>query len=656
MTTRRPAPTRTRTKVQSSRSTQSRASAKPSSKKSDPKKDAKASTPRSTSAARQQQSSRRRVADKKSDSSSQHHDRIWNVGSTRRRFRWMAGVALALLVSLMGKSAYIQVAHGSGLQADGVAQRETTTKIQAARGTIFDRDGNEMAVTLPALSLYADPRAVIDPAATAHLLGQMLGFDASAEMELANKLAKKATSFVYVQRFVNQDVADAILSLNLAGVNGISEPQRIQVAGGLATNIIGRTDPFGVGSTGLELQYDKVLSGHDGSMIRELLNGRSLPGTSRIVEQARPGTDLVLTIDRSMQFQTEQLLLARVNELNAKGGNAVILDTKTGEVLAIASVRRESNGIAEVTSANLAAVESYEPGSVAKVFSIAATIDTGVSSPERVYEVPGVYIFDPDTKFEKTIYDAYPHELEPMSLRDIIVHSSNIGTLMAASEVGSPKLRDYLSEFGFGHQTGLEFPGESAGVLKEAKNWRGSENATVSYGYGFSSTSLQLAAAVNVVANRGVYVSPKFVRSTIDEKGSLWETPSGQTHRVISEATASTMTDLLAGVVCEGTGVRAQVDGIAVAGKTGTSRKLQANGTYISDSGLRSYFATFVGFLPAADPQVTILVSIDEPDPSSRDRFGGTAAAPAFAKLATMAIHERSIDPTIGDSGCRVTK
>ncbi|MCX6533211.1 MAG: penicillin-binding protein 2 [Actinobacteria bacterium] len=642
MTTRRPAPTRTRTKVQSSRSTRSRASAKPASKKPDPKKDAKASTSRSTSAVRQKESSRRRVANKKSVSSNEHHDRVWNVGSTRRRFRWMAGVALALLVSLMGKSAYIQVAHGSGLQADGVAQRESTTKIQAARGTIFDRDGNEMAVTLPALSLYADPRAVTDPAATAHLLGQMLGFDASAETELANKLAKKATSFVYVQRFVNQDVADAILSLNLAGVNGISEPERIQVAGGLATNIIGRTDPFGVGSTGLELQYDKVLSGHDGSMVRELLKGRSLPGTSRIVEQARPGTDLVLTIDRSMQFQT--------------GGNAVILDTKTGEVLAIASVRRDSNGIAEVTSANLAAVESYEPGSVAKVFSIAATIDTGVGTPESVYEVPGVYIFDPDTKFEKTIYDAYPHELEPMSLRDIIVHSSNIGTLMAASEVGSPKLRDYLSEFGFGHQTGLEFPGESAGVLKEAKNWRGSENATVSYGYGFSSTSLQLAAAVNVVANRGVYVSPKFVKSTIDEKGSLWETPSGQTHRVISEATASTMTDLLAGVVCEGTGVRAQVDGIAVAGKTGTSRKIQANGTYISDSGLRSYFATFVGFLPAADPQVTILVSIDEPDPSSRDRFGGTAAAPAFAKLATMAIHERSIDPTIGDNGCRVTK
>lgn len=652
MTSRRPSPTRTRTKVQSSRATQSRVSSKPASRKVAPKKSAE----RSTSAPRQRNTDRSPVVKKKSTASGRHDDHVWAVGSTRRRFRWLVGVAIALLALLVGKSTYIQVVHGRGLQAEGIAQRERTTKIHASRGTIFDRDGNEMTITVPGLSLYADPRAVTDPAATAHVLGQMLGFDSSSEMELAKKLAKKTTTFVYVQRFVNKDVADAILSLNLAGVDSTSEPQRIQVAGGLATNIIGRTDPFGVGSTGLELQYDKVLSGRDGSVVRESLKGRSLPGTSRIAERARPGTDLVLTIDRSMQFQTEQSLLARVNELNAHGGNAVILDTKTGEVLAIASVRRESDGIAKVTSANLAAVESYEPGSVAKVFSIAATIDTGVSSPERIYEVPGVYVFDPDTKFEKTIYDAYPHELEPMSLRDIIVHSSNIGTLLAASEVGSPQLHDYLSEFGFGHQTGLDFPGESAGVLKQAKNWRGSENATVAYGYGFSSTSLQLAAAVNVVANKGMYVSPKFVKSTIDEKGSLWETPSGQTHRVISETTASTMTDLLRGVVCEGTGVRANVDGIAIAGKTGTSRKLQANGTYISDSGLRSYFATFVGFLPAADPKVTILVSIDEPDPSSRDRFGGTAAAPLFAKLATMAIHERSIDPTIGDSGCRVVK
>lgn len=581
-----------------------------------------------------------------------HQARVWRIGAVRRRFRWFAGITASLLVALIVWSVVVQVAKGSKLRAYGVDQRESNIKIPAARGTIFDRDGNEMAITVPALSLYADPRAVIDPTATAHVLGQMLGFDVTAEAELASRLANQKQSFVYIQRFVDQDVADAVLSLNLSGVGGVSEPKRVQVAGGLAANIIGRTDPFGTGATGLELQYDQILTGINGEMVKQASRGRSLPGTSHIISQARPGTDLVLTVDRSMQFQTEQALLSRVNELSAKGGNAIILDSKTGEVLSIASVQRGDDGVAAVTSGNLAAVEAYEPGSVAKVFSVAATIDSGIATPDRVYEVAGTHTFDKDTKFEYTIQDAFPHDLEPMTLRSILVRSSNIGTMMVAGELGSPKLHGYLSNFGFGKLSELEFPGESTGILKAPQDWKGSQNGTIAYGYGFSSTSLQLVSAVNAVANNGVYVSPKFVRATIDEKGSKWETPSGSSHRVISEETAATMTEMLTGVVCEGTGTRAQVSGISIAGKTGTGYKIQSNGTYKSDDGLRSYFATFVGYFPAKDPAVTILVSIDEPDRSSRDRFGGTAAAPVFASLAEMAIQELSIQPTLGDTGC----
>ena len=259
-----------------------------------------------------------------------HQAKVWRIGAVRRRFRWFAGITASLLVALIAWSVIVQVVKGNKLRAYGVDQRESNIKIPAARGTIFDRDGNEMAITVPALSLYADPRAVLDPSATAHVLGQMLGFDVTAEAELATKLANQKQSFVYIQRFVDEDVADAVLSLNLSGVNGVSEPKRVQVAGGLATNIIGRTDPFGMGATGLELQYDKVLTGIDGEMVKQASRGRSLPGTSHIVSQARPGTDLVLTVDRSMQFQTEQALLSRVNGLSARGGNAIILDSKTG--------------------------------------------------------------------------------------------------------------------------------------------------------------------------------------------------------------------------------------------------------------------------------------------------------------------------------------
>lgn len=574
------------------------------------------------------------------------------AGLRRTRFHVVVVLGLVCMVGLVGRSFWVQVAHGAGYREDGVQQRQRFTSITAARGTIFDRDGNEMAITVPSTSIYANPQSIIDPAATAHVLAQLLGIDAVSEADLAAKLADKGTTFVYVQRFVDENVAEAVLSLNLAGVFGISEPERVAVAGGLARNIVGRTDPFGVGATGIELQYDKMLRGEDGQQVSESSNGRSLPGTTRVVDQPRPGTDLVLTIDRSMQYQVEQILLARVDELAAKGGNAVVMDTATGEILAIVSVRRNADGVAELTAGNMAAVEAHEPGSVAKVFSVAAALDSGVATVDRVYDVPGVYVFDEGQEYEKTIKDAYPHDLEPMSLRDIFVHSSNIGTLMAAGEVGSSRLHDYLEGFGFGKMSSLQFPGETAGMLKQAENWRGSENATVTYGYGYSASSLQLVSAVNVIANDGVYVPPRLVRATIDEKGSLWEAPAGETHRVVSESTAQTMQGLMAAVVCEGTGTRARIDGILVAGKTGTGYKIQENGTYENEDGSRAYFATFVGFLPAHNPQISILVSIDEPDPSSRDRFGGTAAAPAFAKIATMAIHERSIEPSSEDAGC----
>lgn len=546
----------------------------------------------------------------------------------------------------------MQVVRGDTYRSIGQSQRASISKTSAGRGSIFDRDGNEMAITVPAKSLYANPQAIADPAASARVLAQMLGLDAAAEADLAAKLSDQTSTFVYIQRFVDEELVNAVLELELAGVNSVTEPKRVQVAGGIAKNVIGRTDPFGEGAAGLELQFDKVLRGQDGTTVRETSGGRSVPGTRRVIAQTRPGTDLVLTLDRSMQFQTEQALIDRVTELGALGGNAVIMDTATGEILAVSSVRRASDGTVAVTNGNLTVVESYEPGSVAKIFSIAATIDAGYTTPDRTYEVPGVYEFDPGTEFAMTITDAYPHDLQTMSLRDIIVDSSNIGTLMAAGELGSGRLRSYLAEFGFGTLTALDFPGESSGVLKEAKEWRGSENATVSYGYGFSGTSIQTVAAVNAVANGGVYVSPRLIKATIDEKGSIWETPIGDSRRVVSQETADVMADLLTAVVCEGTGERARVAGISVAGKTGTGYKIQDNGTYEGDSGERAYFATFVGFLPSNDPQVTILVSIDEPDPSSRDRFGGTAAAPVFARLAEMAIHERSIEPVNGDTGC----
>ncbi|MEO5724180.1 MAG: penicillin-binding protein 2, partial [Ilumatobacteraceae bacterium] len=369
-----------------------------------------------------------------------------------------------------------------------------------------------------------------------------------------------------------------------------------------------------------------------------------------------PGDDLVLTVDRSLQYQVEQALLAGINKptVMAKGASAVILDSSTGEVLAMANVDRDKAGNAKVTAANNAAVAAHEPGSVAKVFSISASVNEGIASPDTTINVPPYIIFGEGTPYQHIVRDAESHDTGPMTLRQILVQSSNIGTWLTAKQLGSQKLAAYLTAFGFGSTTALDFPGESAGLIKPWQNWQGTENATVTYGYGYSATALQLVSAVNTIANGGIYVAPKLVKAVVDSSGKMVSTPPSASHQVVTAATAQQMTSMMTDVVCskKGTGYLAQIPGMTVAGKTGTAYKVQAGGGYQSADGQRAYFATFVGFFPATNPKVTILVSVDEPDPTSNDRFGGTASAPIFVDLAQAAIHELQISPAPGDHGC----
>jgi cell division protein FtsI (penicillin-binding protein 3) len=559
---------------------------------------------------------------------------------------------LILFGLVIGEVVYLQTAGSESLKAAGLAQRVRESVLHAQRGTIFARDGGELALSVPSSTIIANPKLVTDPTGTAGVLTSLLGLAPEKELYLIDAFTAKEKSFVYVARQVDDDVAETVMALNLAGVNVIAEDKRIMPSGEVGRSVLGRTDIDGVGTGGLERQYDDLLTGIDGERVREQdRNGLSIPGSGTTTREPMPGTDLVLTLDRSLQFQVEQALLARVDEVKAAGGTVVVMDTDTGEIYSIANViRDEDTGIAAVTSANLAAVEAFEPGSVAKVFSLSAVVDSGVANPDTVIDVPGRMVFNRNTQWEQTVKDAELHDTKPMSLRDIIVHSSNIGTLLLTEQVGDERFGEYLQGFGFGQATALDFPDESAGRLKPFDEWQGSEAATMSYGYGYTTTSLQLAAAVNTVANGGTYVAPKMLMATIGADGEVTETPASTTRRVISPESAATMVDMMTDVVCTGTGKDARLDGITVAGKTGTAYKVQ-DGTYGED-GSRAYRASFVGFLPAAAPQVTILVTIDEPDPTTNDRFGGKAAAPLFATVATSVIHELAITPTPGDTGC----
>ena len=577
----------------------------------------------------------------------------FRAGDSRRRLVAVFVISVLLFVAVVARVAFLQTAGSDSLVAAGKAQRVSEAVLHAPRGTIFARDGGELVMSVPSSTLVANPKLVTDPSGVAALLGTMLQLTPEKQQSLLAAFTAKDKSFVYIARQIDDDVANSVMALNISGLDVLREDKRIMPSGEVGRSLLGRTDIDGIGTAGVELLYNEQLTGVDGERVREHdAKGRSIPGSGATTTDPVPGDDLILTVDRSLQFQVEQALVARVTELSAKGGAVVVMDTATGEIYAVANVSRGDDGVVAVTSANLAAVETFEPGSVAKVFSLSAVVDTGTATADTVISVPGRIVYDKGTTWEHTINDAEPHDTQPMSLRDIIVHSSNIGTLMLTDEVGTERFGDYLESFGFGQKTALDFPDESAGIYKPASEWEGTEKQSHSYGYGYSVTALQLAAAVNTVANGGVYVAPKLVTATIGADGEVTDTAASATHTVIQPSTAATMTDMMKDVVCDphGTGKDARIPDISVAGKTGTAYKAQ-NGSY-GEAGSRAYRASFVGFFPADAPKVTILVTIDEPDPTSNDRFGGKAAAPLFATIATAAIHELQITPNPGDTGC----
>lgn len=554
-----------------------------------------------------------------------------------------------MLLAIVGKVALLQTAEAESLRSVGADQWTSTETLEAQRGTIFDRHGNELAMSIPAASISINPKIIENGAATVELLADLLDLPDEKTAELLDEVARKERGFVYVARQVDAGLGEQIASLGRAGVNVDHETQRVMPGGDTARSVLGRTDIDGNGVSGLELQYNEQLTGSGGELTREVApGGRTVPGSETVAVEPVSGDDLVLTIDRSLQFQTEQRMLEQVDAIGARGAVAVAMDVDTGEVLVNASIRRdEETGEPVVTSGNYVAVDSYEPGSVAKVITIAAALNEGVVTPDSYFEVPWRKQY-----YDDLLKDSHEHPTEAISVSQILIESSNIGTITVQEQMGRFVHHDYMRAFGLGEKTALDFPGESAGIFKDADDLWGSERVTVAYGQGMSSTPIQMAAAVNVIANGGEYVAPKLVRSTVGHDGTVTEMPASETERVVSEEAAAQTGEMMRRVVCEGTATRAQVDGLTIAGKTGTAFKAADNGTYFDEDGNRVYYSSFVGYFPAEDPQVTVLIAVDQPPAGSNARFGGTAAAPVFAELAPAFIHELGIQPPEGTGGC----
>ena len=556
----------------------------------------------------------------------------------------------AILLGLIGRVAYLQTTEAENLRSAAADQWTRSVSIPAQRGTVFDRHGAELAMSVPAVTVSINPKLIENGTATVQILDDLLDLPDDKVAELLAEIESKDRGFVFVRRQADADIGDQLAAMKLAGVNVDRESRREMPGGDTGRSIIGRANIDGVGISGLELQYDDLLTGTGGEMRREVApGGRSIPGSETVTAQPVAGDDLVLTLDRSVQYSTEQVLLEQVAAIGARGATAIAMDTDTGEIYSMASVRRDDEtGAYGVTSGNFAAVDAYEPGSVAKVITIASSLSEGLVTPETSYVVPWRKQY-----YDDLLKDSHEHPDEVMSVAQILTESSNIGTIFVQQEMGRERHREYMAAFGLGSKTALDFPGESPGILKQAKDLWGSERVTVAYGQGVSSTSLQLVAAVNTIANRGTYVAPKLVKATVGPDGSVVETAPSESRSVVTEQAAVQTTEMMRNVVCYGTATRAQVDGLSIAGKTGTAFKAADNGTYFDDDGNRIYYASFVGFFPAEKPQVTVLVSVDEPPAGTNDRFGGTAAAPVFAELAPTLIHELGIVPAPGAADCQ---
>jgi cell division protein FtsI (penicillin-binding protein 3) len=571
---------------------------------------------------------------------------LFSAGQPRRRLLTALVVMLVILAAVLVRVGLLQTVHGDDLRDAASEQWTRDRLLPAQRGAIFDRNGDELALSVPASTVAVNPRQVEDPAGTAEVFARVLGLDRARQRELQAAMEDKERGFVYVARQIDNEQADQLADLRLAGVTIYPEDHRILPGGDTGRSVIGRTDIDGNGTAGLELKYDELLRGHPGESTTEVApGGRSIPGSQVVTSEPVPGADIILTIDRSVQYAVEQALMKRVAETGARGGQAIVMDTKSGDVLAMASVRINDDDVYEITTGNYAAVDAYEPGSVGKVITFAAALNEGTVTPETEFVVPWRKQY---TRAGDYLTDAAPHEEQVMRVEDILVESSNIGTISISETIGFAKQYEYLRAFGFGQPTALGWPHESAGILHPWETWEGTEKYTVAYGQYIASSPIQLAAAVNVVANDGRYVAPRIVAGTVDAGGEVTETPGSESREVVREDVAEQMKQ----VVCVGTARQARVPGLSIAGKTGTGFIAQPEGGYVKPDGTKDYYVSFVGFLPAEDPQVTILISIDDVRSDAEDRFGGTVSAPVFRDLAPRMVDELGIQAPAGSTGC----
>jgi cell division protein FtsI (penicillin-binding protein 3) len=546
-------------------------------------------------------------------------------------------LAALLAVAFGGVTArlgYLQLVRNADLSAMAQRQYSRTVVLQAERGAIFDRQGVPLAVSSPAESLFAQPRSAGDPVRVAARLAPILGMPPS---ELHATLVGPR-AFVWLRRNLPPTVAEQVRELREPGLGLIPEPLRLYPNRELAAHVIGFEGVDG-GLEGIERSWERTLAGTPGRAVvgRDALGREVL--TERILKSPKPGQDVMLTLDAHIQHIAEREIDAAWRRTGARAAMAVVLEPRTGDVLAMAlRPTFNPNTFMDVGSRdvwrNRAVTDPFEPGSTFKAILAAAALEEGVVRPnDLIFGEQGSI-----TIARTTIHDWKPYGW--LTFAEVLQNSSNVGAIKVGLALGAPRYYRYITNFGFGALTGAGIPGESRGVLREPERWSALSLPTLAIGQEISVTALQMVTAFGAIANGGVLMQPRLVRAVFDAQGQeVRRVPPVKVRQAISPETARVLTRLLTQVVDSGTGRLAAIPGYPVAGKTGTAQKLdQATRRYSRAPGVLS----FVGFAPADDPRFAMIVLVDEP---RTERWGSEAAAPVFAAIGREIIRSMEIPP-----------
>ena len=571
------------------------------------------------------------------------HARIEQVGAPsdpwratlKRRLIVAAVVVVAWAAVIEARLVYLQVVGHGDLVKRAERQQMQTIPLAAKRGDIVDRHGRILATSVDADTIFAVPSEIGDEREVVRKLCGAFGDCTSAERQTLVERLKSQRNFAYIRRQVTPEEARRVKALNLDGIATLKESRRYYPKTELAAHLLGFVGVDSKGLSGMESAYDSQIRGKEGQVLVHTDARRQV--FSRFEKAPTTGATIELTIDEYLQHTAERELHAGVVENRAVGGSIVIMNPRTGEILAMANeptFNPNAYRDADATRRRNRAVQDlYEPGSTFKVVTASAAIEEKIMPVDAPIDTDGGQI----RIGERVVSDT--HDYGVLSFTDVIVHSSNVGAIKLGFRLGTDRLSDYVQRFGFGRPISPDFPSESSGIVWNRDKWTESALASVSMGYQIGVTPLQLATAVSAIANRGEYVEPRAVRA-VYRGGRRIEVTSKVLRRVVTADTAASLTAIMEQVVERGTATVAKIPGYTIAGKTGTANKL-VNRRYTTDT-----FASFVGFLPSNDPAVTILVMLDSPR-GPNGHFGGGVAGPIFRRVAEAALRYLGVGPTI---------